>query len=109
MVTVVERYPHLALRAGEQKTFLFRIFAHDVDRGTGVDAGDDLLPTLAAVVRAPDVRPEIVDAQRIHGGVRRERIGMSRVHDRDLAPRLRTDLRRRDIAPVRTAVGRRVD
>ena len=58
------------LRPGEEQTSPLRILAHDVDDRAAGDAVGDLRPRLAAVVRAIDVRPEVVEPHRVHRGVR---------------------------------------
>ena len=64
----------------------------------GRDAGVDLRPRLAAVVRAPEVRVEVVDAHRVRRRVRGERVEVARLDVEDARPRL--DRRRRDVRPL---------
>ena len=54
-----------------EQALLARILADRVGDGARRDAGVDLRPRLAAVVRAPEVRVDVVEAQRVRGGVRR--------------------------------------
>ena len=72
---------------GEEQPAALRIFAHDVDRRAVGNAVRDLRPRLAAVVRAVDVRPEVVEPNRVDRGVRGLRVEAPGVDDRDLAPR----------------------
>ena len=70
VVAVVERDVDGPLRAREQQPPPLRILADRVDRRAG-NAADDLRPRLAAVVRAEDVRAQIVEAKRVDRGVGR--------------------------------------
>ena len=70
VLAIVERHEHGLLAAGEQQAAPLRILAHDVDDAAVGQAAHDLRPGLAAVARAEDVRPQIVEPQRVDGGVR---------------------------------------
>ena len=63
------------------------------------DAGVDLRPRLAAVVRAIEVRLDVVEAQRVRRRVRRQRIEVPGLDVEDARPRL--DRRRRHVGPRR--------
>ena len=104
---IVERYVDGTLGAGKQQALALGIFAHGVDRLAVRNAVDDLGPGLAAVVRAEDVRPQVVEAQRVDCRVGGQRSEASGVHDRHLGPR--ADARRRDILPGHAVVGRHMD
>ncbi len=78
MSAVVERDIDGAFGAGEQQALPLRILADGIDRLAVGNAGDDLRPGLPAVVRAEDVRPQIVEAERVDRGVGRERIEVDR-------------------------------
>ena len=83
VVAIVERHVDLRLGSGEEQPLALRILAHDADRRAAGNAVDDLLPRLAAVVRAVDVRVHVVEPQRVHRRIRRERIeaaGIDREH-----------------------------
>ena len=90
-----------------QQPFLARILANRVRDRAGRDAGVDLRPRLAAVVRAPEVRIHVVEAHRVRRGVRRELVEVAGVDVEDARPRL--DRGRRDVRPLRAAVRRHLD
>ena len=69
VIAIVKRNPDGIFRAGKQQAFAHRIFAHRVDRAEIGQAGGDQLPGLAAIVRAVDVRMQVVDAEAADGGV----------------------------------------
>src|SRR5581483_5464016 len=94
-----------ALGAGVEQSLANRIFANDVHRD--LQAVCDELPAPAAVVRAVDVRFEIVEAMAIDGGVRRLRIEVRGLDDADLRPW--RERGRRDVRPVRSLVARAPD
>ena len=71
VIAVVERDPHTRLGAGKEQPFANGIFAHRVDGRVVRQAGGDQLPSLTAIVRAVDVRLQVVDAEAAH---RRKRI-----------------------------------
>src|SRR5205807_8213652 len=73
----------------------------------GGKPADDLLPGPAAVVRAQQVRPEIVEAQGVDGGVGRFHIESSCLEDADLRPG--NELLRGDVLPALPSVARAVD
>ena len=66
---IVERHVDGTFGRGEQQPRLLRILADRIHRFSGRNAVDDLRPGLAAVVRAQDVRTQIVEPQRIDRGV----------------------------------------
>ena len=103
MLAIIERHVDLALGAGEQQTFALRILAHGIDRRAVGNAVGDRGPGPAAVVRAVDVRPHVVEPQRVDRGVGGLRVEVAGVDDRHLHERLQ--LRRRDVVPRRAAVG----
>ncbi len=107
VVAVVERHVDLRFGSGEEQALPLRILADDADGRAARNAGDDLLPRLAAVVGPVDVRVHVVDPQRVDSRVRRQRIETSRIDDEHLHEV--GDLRRRDVGPVQAAVGGRVD
>ncbi len=69
MVSVVEGDVDSALGSGEEEAFPLGIFADGVDGLVVGKAGDDLLPGLAAVVGAVDIRMQVVEAEAVDGGV----------------------------------------
>ena len=107
VIAVVERHPHLRVGGGVEQSLLPRILADRIRDRARRDAGVDLRPRLAAVVRAPEVRIEVVDAHRVRRGVRGERVEVAGLDVEDARPRL--DLRRRDVRPLRAAVHRHLD
>ena len=84
-----------------------RIFLHRVDVSAFGNAGDDVLPGLAAIVRAIDVRLVVGEAMAIDRGVGGLRIEMAGFDLRNLAPRRHR--RRRDVVPVLAVVAGDVD
>ena len=65
MVAVVERNPNLCIGGGVEEPFLARIFADRIGHGATRDAVVNLGPGLATVVRPPEVRVHVVEAQGI--------------------------------------------
>ena len=107
MIAVVERDVDRLLAPCEKKSALFRIFADGVDDAAGRNAIRDFHPALAAVARAENVRSQIVETERIDRRIGTLRIEMRGLHDRDFRPG--HQLRRGDISPRFSAVGRDVD
>ena len=107
VVAVVIRHPHLHVGAGVEHALLPRILANGVRRGAAGDAGVDLRPRLAAVVRAPEVRVLVIQAQRIGRDVRRELVKVPGVHVVDARERLHG--RRRHVGPLRAAIHGHLD
>ena len=79
---VVERDMDGSLRPGEKQAFARWVFSDRVDGGVVGQAVDNLLPRLAGVVRAIDVRPLVVEAETIYGRVGRIGIEATGVDDR---------------------------
>ena len=69
VIAVVERHPHLRIGRRVEQSSLTRIFADGVRHCARRDAVVDLGPGLAAIVRAPEMRVEIVDPHGVGGGV----------------------------------------
>src|SRR5205085_12237163 len=90
----------------EEKAAAHGVFADDVDGVVG-QAAHDLRPRPAAVVRAVDVRAQVVEAEAVDGGVGRLRVEVAGVDDGDLAPGSQRG--RRDVSPRAPAVARDVD
>ena len=88
VIAVVERHPDLRVGRGVEQSLLPRIFADRVGRRAGRDAGVDLRPGLAAVVRAPEVRIEVVDAHGVRRRVRGQRVEVAGLDVEDARPRL---------------------
>src|ERR1700733_2064077 len=80
VVAVVERNPNAIFCAGKQKAFADGIFAHSVDGSVIGQAVRDRLPSFSAVMRAINVRMQIVDAETADGSVGRLLIEMRRGH-----------------------------
>ena len=102
VVAVVERDIHRALGAGEQQALALRIFATTF---TVSPSGMPLVmcvQVFAAVVGAEDMRPQVVEPERVDRRVGAERVGVRRVHERHLRPW--RQLGRRDILPGVPAV-----
>ena len=69
MIAVVPRHIHGAFSAGKKQSLAFGVFAHRVDGLVIGQAARDLLPRLAAVVRAIDIRMQIIEPEAVHRGV----------------------------------------
>ena len=102
-VAVVERNVDLRLAAGEEESAALRILSNHVDDRAVGNAVGDVRPALAAIARAIDVRPEIVEAEGVDRGVRLAAIEVRRLEDRDLRPRHQRG--RRHVLPLFAAVG----
>src|ERR1700710_798662 len=63
----------------------------------------DLLPSLATVVGAEQVRAHVVETERVYGSVSGLRVKMAGIHFKDLPERLQ--LGRGDIVPMRAGIG----
>ena len=109
VVAIVERDPDLRFPSGEEQALPPRIFPHRVHGRAAVDAGHDLRPGRAAVARAVDVRPQVVQAKGVHRGVGREGIGVRGIDQRDLAPRPRAQPGGGHVLPCRAAIHRHVN
>ncbi len=107
VVAIVEGDPDLRVGGGVEQALLARVFADGVGDRAGGDAVVDLGPGLAAVVRAPEVRVHVVEAQGIGGGIGGLGVEVAGIHIEDAGPGL--DLRRRDVGPFRAAVGSDLD
>src|SRR5262249_53263677 len=89
--------------SGEQKVFLFRIFANCVNDLAGRYSVRNLRPRFAAVVRRKNVRSQIVDPYGVDRRVSGGRIEMSGFNQRNLLPRRNTY--RRHVGPGFSAIG----
>ena len=69
VIPVVERDPYLRISSGEQQARLPRVFTNCVGDGVAGNPRIDLRPRLAAIVGAIEVRPDLIEAQRVGGGV----------------------------------------
>src|SRR5215471_12539863 len=67
VLAVIEADEDSEFRSGEQQAFAHRILAYRVHRAIREPA-HDLLPGSSAIVSAPDVRLEVVQAKSIDGG-----------------------------------------
>ena len=86
VVAIVEADEDGEFGAGEEQALAHGIFADGVDGRIG-QAADDLLPGVAAIVRAIDVRLQVVEADAVDGGVDGVVVEVRGVELRDLAPR----------------------
>ena len=98
MLAVIERDIDLRLASGEEESFPLRILAHDVDGPAVRDAVRDVRPRLPAVFGPVDVRPEVVEPQRVDRRIRLGGVEVRRLEDRHF--RERHQLLRRDVLPV---------
>ena len=89
MIAIVEGNVNCALSAGKEQTLALGIFTHRIHILIGGNAVDDFGPGLAGVARAVNVRTQIVETQRVDGGVGRLRIEVAGFDDRNLLPRRR--------------------
>ena len=69
VVAVVPRHIHAAFGAGEKQSLALGIFPHRVDGLVLGQSSDDLLPRLSAVVRAIDIRMQVIEPETIHRGI----------------------------------------
>ena len=104
LVPIVERNPHARLRPREEQALAHGIFANGVDRGVVRQAAGDEPPGLTAVVRAVNVRTQIIDAEAANGGIGGFVVKMRSGKLRDFAPG--RDLWRRDVFPIGAAIAR---
>src|SRR6202158_2243376 len=104
IVSIVEGNIDRAFRAGEEQTLARRTCAHSVAGAAIRNIFCDSRPRLAEIVRAVNVRAQIVEPERIDRRVRRARIEVRSFDNGNFAPRLQ--LRRRYILPGLSAVAR---
>ena len=102
VIAVVVRDVEAVLRAGVEQAAPRLVLADDVRVVVAADAGDDLRPGRAVVVRAEEVRREVVEQRLLDRDVRRARVERRCVDDAD-APEVRHVLRR-DVLPGLAAV-----
>ena len=76
MIAVVPGDVNGALGSSKEKPLAFRIFAHGVYRFVIRQTGGDFLPRLATVVRAVDVRMQVIQAEAVDGGISRDNVEM---------------------------------
>ncbi len=107
MVAVIPRDVDGALGSGEEQALAPGIFTDRVHRFIFGQAGGDLLPGLARVVCAVDVRVQVVEAKSVDGGVDGIFIEMRGVELGDLAPG--GEIGRSDVLPVFAGVCGDVD
>ena len=100
---VIERHINALFRSREKQSFALGIFAHGVHRLARRDSVHNFCPRFAVVLRSENVRPQIVESQRVHCGVSGVRIEMSRFNQRNFLPG--RDTWRRYAAPGFSAVG----
>ncbi|PYR74732.1 MAG: hypothetical protein DMF86_17720, partial [Acidobacteria bacterium] len=106
-VAVVERHEDGAFGAGEEQPGPLRILLDRVDVAVLRQASDDLLPRLAAVAGAINVRTEVLELMSIDGGIRLEEPGMRRFDHRHAAPRRHRG--RRHVFPLAAVVERELN
>ena len=107
VIAVVEGDVDLVLRPGEKQAAPHGVLADCVDGRAAGDAVHDFGPGAASVVGAIDVRPHVVEADGVDGGISRPGIESSGVHDRDFGPR--NERGRCHVRPVLPAVRGCVD
>ena len=104
MVAVVERNMNRALGAGEEQAFSLRILADYVGVFVVRNTVGNFSPGCSAVVRAINVRPQIVKPQSVDGCIGGVLIKVAGVENRNLLPG--PELFGSYVAPVRAAVSR---
>src|SRR5580700_10368420 len=104
MIAVVPGDIDAAFGAGEEQSLAFRVFPDRVDGLVVGQAACYLLPGLAAVVGAIDIRMQVVKPEAIHGCVGSWGIEMRRIHLRYFGPR--RYFGRSYVLPVLAAVAR---
>jgi hypothetical protein len=107
VIAIVKRDEDRLFGAGIQQPAPLRILANHADDPAVGNAARDVRPRLAAVVGAVDVRPQVVETQRVDRGVSGVHVEVRRIHDRHLHPR--RECRRRDVLPVLAAITRQVN
>src|SRR5258708_32069586 len=100
---------HPLLGAREKQTAVNRILSDHVGDAPVRDAVVDLAPGPSAVMGLEEVRTKILEAERVAGHVRRQRIEMAGVDDRHLAPWPRAKAGWRNVLPRAAAVARDVN
>ena len=88
VVAVVKRDEHTQLGTGDEQAATFGIFFDRLHVDARRQAAGDLLPRLARVLRAIDVRIVVLEAMTIDRGIRFVRVEMRRFEHRHLAPRV---------------------
>ena len=104
VIAVIERYPHARLGSREEQALAHGILAYGIDGRVVRESARDQPPHLPSVVRAINVRAQIINAETADGSVCGFVVEMRSRKLRHFAPR--RDLRRRDIFPVRAAIAR---
>ena len=107
VVAVVERDEDAELGAGVEQTAPLRILFDRLQVDAGRKTARDLLPRLAGIARAVDVRFVVLEPMTIDRRVRLVRVEVRRLHHDDLAPR--RQLARCDVLPALAFVGRDFD
>src|SRR5271165_1908275 len=102
VVSVVKGDIYSALGGGEEQALTLGVFTDGIDIFIGGNAGDDFRPGFAAVASAKDVRAQVVEAQRIDGGVGGVGIGVAGFDNGNLLPSGQSG--RCDVVPVSSAV-----
>src|SRR5579864_2564181 len=69
LVAIIERDVNRALGSGEEQAFTFAIFPDRVSRLVIGQTVGDLLPGLAAVVRAVDIRMQVIETETVDGRI----------------------------------------
>ena len=102
VIAVVEGYVDGAFGSGEEHALTFRVLANGIDVFVVGNAVDDLGPGLAAVAGAQDVRPQVVEAQRVDSCIGGVGIGVAGFDARDFLPCSQSG--RRNVVPILAAV-----
>ena len=103
VVAVIEGDVYLGFSACVEQAFAFGVFADGAGRCAVGNAVVDLLPGLAAIVGAEEVRAHVVEAQGVDCGVGGLGVEVTGVHVEDLPEGLQ--LRWGHVVPVPPAVG----
>src|SRR3954462_14513748 len=86
VVTIVKRYVQSELRRGIQEALRLRVLFDGVDVRAFRYTGHHILPALATVMSAVDIRLIIGDPMTIHGSISRIQVEMPRLELRNFAP-----------------------
>src|SRR6266481_1417712 len=88
IIAIVEGDINRAFRSGKQQPLTRAIFANHIACSAGWYAVSDFGPGLAEIARAINVRPQIINAKTVDGGVCSAGLEVGSLDDRDFAPRL---------------------
>ena len=106
-LAIVERNVDAGFRAGKQQAFAHSVFAHGMHVSSCGNSVDDLSPRFAEVVRAIDVRRDVVHLVTVDRDVSSRGVMRRSVDQTHHAPR--RQIMRRDVVPGCAVVARQLD